>query len=87
MKNILLQNINKIHTTALGINRIKKNLELKDEDVVTYCQNKIKDSNSIVTKKGKNYYVEIDNIIITINSYSYTIITSHKNRKKGNYVI
>ncbi len=87
MKNILLQNINKIHTTALGINRIKKNLELKDEDVVTYCQNKIKDSNSIVTKKGKNYYVEIDNIIITINSYSYTIITVHKNRKKGNYVI
>ena len=87
MKNILLQNINKIHTTPLGINRIKKNLELKDEDVVTYCQNKIKDSNSIVTKKGKNYYVEIDNIIITINSYSYTIITSHKNRKKENYVI
>jgi len=85
MRNILLQNINKIHTTALGRNRIKKNLQLEDEDVVTYCQNKIKNPKSIVTKKGKNYYIEIDNIIITINSYSYTIITVH--RKKENYVI
>jgi len=66
MRNILLQNINKIHTTALGRNRIKKNLQLEDEDVVTYCQNKIKNPKSIVTKKGKNYYIEIDNIIISL---------------------
>ncbi|WP_288834306.1 DUF3781 domain-containing protein, partial [uncultured Catenibacterium sp.] len=29
---------------------------------------------------GKNWYCEIENIIITINSYSYTIITAHIKR-------
>ncbi|WP_425438332.1 DUF3781 domain-containing protein [Methanobrevibacter woesei] len=28
--------------------------------------------------KGKNYYVQIDNIELTINKTSYTIITAHK---------
>ena len=31
-----------------------------------------------IYKQGKNWYCEIDNIKITINSYSYTIITAHK---------
>ena len=65
----------KLHTTKLGINRIKKNLNLKDEDVVEYCKNKMLDK---YFKKGKNYYFEIDNIIITVNATSYTIITAKK---------
>ena len=77
MKNYLLLNIDKIHTTKLGIDRIKKNLKLNIDDVVLYCKNKILDNNSNIYKKGKNWYCEIDNIIITINSYSYTIITAH----------
>ena len=77
MKNDLLMNIDKIHTTKLGIDRIKKNLKLNIDDVVLYCKNKILDNNSNIYKKGKNWYCEIYNIIITINSYSYTIITAH----------
>ena len=73
----LLNNLDKIHTTEMGINRIKKNLNI-DEDVVEYCKRKILEKNCNIIKKGKNYYCEIDNIIITINSYSYTIITAHK---------
>lgn len=72
--NELLNNIEKIHTTPMGIDRIKKNLKI-ETDVVEYCKNKIKKSK--IYKKGKNYYCEIDNIKITINSYSYTIITAH----------
>ena len=34
MKNELLINIDKIHTTELGIARIKHNLELKENDIV-----------------------------------------------------
>ena len=75
--NNLIDNINKIHTTKLGINRIKKNLNI-DEDVVDYCKNKILSNNCNIYIKGKNYYCEVDNIIITINSSSYTIITAHK---------
>ncbi|MGI5090612.1 DUF3781 domain-containing protein [Treponema sp. OMZ 305] len=31
-------------------------------------------------KKVKNWYVSIDDVIITINAYSYTIITAHKQK-------
>ena len=74
----LLNNIDKIHTTLMGIDRIKKNLGLSNVDVVEYCKNKITDSRCKIYKEGKNYYCEIDNIIITVNSFSYTIITAHK---------
>lgn len=75
--NELLKNTNRIHTTEMGIIRIKKNLSLDIDDIVGYLKNKILDKNCNIYKKGKNYYCEIDNIIITINSYSYTIITAH----------
>lgn len=76
-KDSLLSNIDKIHTTKMGINRIKKNIKLDSYDVVDYCKNKILDENCNIYKQGKNWYCEIDNIIIIINSYSYTIITAH----------
>lgn len=76
-KDILLANIDKIHTTEMGIDRIKKNLKLNTNDVVEFCKNKILDKNCNIYKQGKNWYCEIDNIKITINSYSHTIITAY----------
>lgn len=76
-KQILHDNISKVHTTEMGIDRIKKNLKLNTNDVVEICKNKILDKNCNIYKQGKNWYCEIDNIKITINSYSYTIITAH----------
>ena len=76
-KEILLSNMDKIHTTEMGIDRIKENLKVDINDVVEYCKNKILDKNCNIYKQGKNWYCEIDNIRITINSYSYTIITAH----------
>ena len=76
-KDILLSNIDKIHITEMGIDRIKKNLKLDTNDVVEFCKNKILDKNCDIYKQGKNWYCEIDNIKITINSYSCTIITAH----------
>ena len=62
----------------MGIDRIKKNLKI-DTDVVEYCKKKILNKDCYIYKEGKNWYCEIDNIRITINSYSYTIITAHIN--------
>ncbi len=73
----LLNNLDKIHTTKMGVDRIKKNLKLDIEDVVNYLVNKIKNPDAVIERKGKNWYVMVDNIIITINAYSYTIITAH----------
>ena len=71
-KNELLMNIYKIHTTHLGISRIKRNL-----DVVEFCKNKVLDKKSLIYRKGKNWYIENGAIKITINATSYTIITAH----------
>lgn len=76
-KEILLSNIDKVHTTEMGIDRIKKNLRLDTDDVVEWCRKKVLDEGCNIYKRGKNWYCEIDNIKITINSYSYTIITAH----------
>jgi superfamily I DNA and/or RNA helicase len=78
--NDLLENINKIHTTTLGIVRIRKNLELEINDVVSWCKKKTKNADNII-KNGKNWYVHTGNSVITINSKSYTIITAHKAKK------
>ncbi len=76
-ENILLDNMDKIHTTRMGVERIKRNLKIDTDDVVEYCKNKILEKNCHIYKQGKNWYCEVDNIKITVNSYSYTIITAH----------
>lgn len=78
-KDILIQNIDKVHTTEMGIGRISRNLGI-DGDVVEYCKSKILKKESAVNREGKNYYVEVDDCIITVNASSYTIITAHKNK-------
>lgn len=71
----------KIHTTEMGKDRIRKNLLLDDnEDVVSWCKNAISDEQCKAERKGKNYYATIGDTEITINSYSFTIITAHKNK-------
>lgn len=75
---LLLKNIDKIHTTLLGDKRIKKNLRLeKDIDSVEFCKEIIQDKETNITHIGKNYYCLYKNIKIVINSYSFTIITAH----------
>lgn len=76
---ILLKNdLDKIHTTEMGKERIKKNLKLDAQsDVVDYCKQKISDKNCIIYEQGKNWYCIIDKIQITIHKTSYTIITAH----------
>lgn len=75
---VLLSNMNKLHTTKMGTERIKRNLKLDANDVVEYCKKKILDENCEIYKQGKNWYCKTDNIKITVNSSSYTIITAHK---------
>ncbi len=77
----LLNNLDKVHTTEMGVDRIKRNIEVDVEDIVKYCIDKIKQENAVIERKGKNYYVNVDGIIITVNASSYTIITAHKKKK------
>ena len=81
-ENELLQNIQKLHTTPMGIDRIKRNLGLGDDvcDVVEFCKKAILQNECQITRQGKNWYCKIDGMIITVNAYSYTIITAHAPR-------
>ena len=53
-KEILLSHLDKIHTTEMGVNRIKKNLNLDTNDVVEYCKEKVCVKNCYIYKQGKN---------------------------------
>lgn len=77
-KNELIMNLDKLHTTDLGVIRIRRNLSLDVDDVVDWCREKTKESNASIRRKGKNWYVHIGGCEITINAYSFTIITAHK---------
>ncbi len=75
-KEILLQNLENIHTTPLGTERIQRNIGLEC-DVVAWCKDCIKTATNI-KQKGKNWYISNGNTRITIHANRYTIITAHK---------
>ncbi|MGH4039163.1 MAG: DUF3781 domain-containing protein [Sphaerochaeta sp.] len=77
----LLLNLDKLHTTELGEQRIKRNLSLEIDDAVDWCKQRIEDENAVIERIGKNWYIFVDNFIITVNGYSYTIITAHIKKK------
>ncbi|WP_132984362.1 DUF3781 domain-containing protein [Tissierella praeacuta] len=62
---------------------MKKNLSLDADDVENWCSRKILSPNAIIVRRGKNWYIDIDNCEITVNAYSYTIITAHKINRLG----
>lgn len=71
--------IKDLHTTPLGLERIRRNLELEDSvDPVNHCRSLILENSAIFERIGKNWYVKTGNVRITVNAYSNTIITAHK---------
>ncbi len=74
----LINNIARLHTTELGAVRIKRNLALECDDAVEWCREKILSPNTFIERRGKNWYITVDGCVITVNAYSYTIITAHK---------
>lgn len=80
-----LENIESLHTTELGLQRIKKNIGRPaaetEEELMAFCKNLIKADDCKIEKMGKNWYCKKDDIEITVNSYNYCIITGKKIKK------
>lgn len=71
--------ITALHTTPLGILRIRRNLRLPDSaDVVVFCREILCDSTALIERKGKNWYITARQTKITVNAGSHTIITAKK---------
>ena len=96
MTSELLENLKKLHTTELGVVRIKRNLGLKTDDVIGWCKEILSAAKNIENEKsggndrksankifrqGKNWYIKTDGCTITVNAHSYTVITAHKGKK------
>ena len=85
MTNELLENLENLHTTELGVVRIKRNLGLETDDVISWCKEKIRSAEEkSITRKGKNWYIKTDGCTITVNAYSCTVITAHKEKSHTN---
>lgn len=92
MTSELLENLEKLHSTELGVVRIKRNLGLKTDDVIDWCkdtilsaakkiENEKSGENDRIFRQGKNWYIKTDACTITVNAHSYTVITAHKGKK------
>ena len=75
--NNLIENIDKLHTTPMGVERIRRNLNLQSGDVVQWCREAVWNADVIIGQ-GKNWYIYKGGMVITVNVHSYTIITAHK---------
>ena len=75
--NELIQHMDKIHTTPMGVKRIARNLNIADSAVIETCRDIIRRGR--LTRRGKNDYVTDGNITLTIHAQALTIITAHKN--------
>ena len=76
----LIQNIENIHTTKLGYERIRRSISESDDEIL-YQIKKIILEKCYVIKKGKNLYVYNDEYVICINHNTLNIITCKKVKK------
>ncbi len=80
-KTKLLEQLDRLHTTALGAVRIRKNLGLGEAvDPVDWCRGQIAAPETAVTRRGKNWYAEGAGFVITVNAKSLTLITAHRRK-------
>lgn len=78
-----LAHIDSLHTTPLGEERIRKNLGLEaGVNTVEFCKREIISDKCTMVKEGKNWYCSNHGIRITVNSFSYTIITAKRGKVK-----
>lgn len=76
----IITNVDMLHTTTMGMMRIRRNLGIDVDNVVEYCRARILSPESAIERRGKNWYILLPDCTITVNASSYTIITAHKVR-------
>ena len=76
----LIECIDRLHTTELGAEWVRKNLGLDSDasDVVAWCRARITDPRASIIRRGKNWYASLDDVVITVNATQFTIITAHR---------
>ena len=76
----LLDHLERLHTTELGEARIRNNLALTAGDAVAWCREAICSPKAVISRRGKNWYISAEQVHLTVNARSYTIITAHREK-------
>lgn len=77
----LISNLDKLHTTEMGRERVRRNLDLPAaSDIIALCREMILSPDAQIERRGKNYYITVRNCIITINAGAFTVITAHREK-------
>ncbi|MDR1540321.1 MAG: GNAT family N-acetyltransferase [Clostridiales bacterium] len=71
----LTANLDKLHTTDLGAERIRRSLNLQTDDVVLWCKEFVKQAD-IIIGQGRNWYAYGRGMVVTVNQKSFTIISA-----------
>jgi hypothetical protein len=75
--------VEKLRTTPMGAERIRRNLGLDCDDVIAWCKSAVQNMpDDSVIRKGKNWYACGDGFVLTINASAVSIITAHKTSKR-----
>lgn len=77
--NDLIGNLDNLHTTELGEQRIRKAAG-GVPDAVEWVKSQIRLPGADISRVGKNYQIKTREYSITVNATSFTIITAHKDR-------
>ena len=70
--------LEKLHTTTMGEERIRRNMSPNAEDVIAWCRARITAPDAVIERRGKNFYITSGGCTLTVNAKSYTVITAHK---------
>ncbi|MBQ9377561.1 MAG: DUF3781 domain-containing protein [Schwartzia sp.] len=73
----LLANLDRLHTTPLGTERVRRNLSAQIGDVAAWCRACLAEPDAESSRRGKNWYAAAKGVLWTINARSHTIITAH----------
>lgn len=76
--NELSAKLDRLRTTPMGAERIRRNLGLGEADPVAWCREKIAAPGTVITRRGKNLYAQGEDWCITVNAGSLTVITAHR---------
>ncbi len=76
--NDLIKNLDKLHTTEIGVERIKGNCQIETDDAVQWSRMHIPDENVKMERIGKNGDIFTDHCKITVKAHSHTIIIAHR---------
>lgn len=72
-KEILKDNIELVHIEELSINKIKRCLNVYDNPL-DYIKNIILSNDSRVIKNGSTYYVNLKNVMLSIDAGSFKVV-------------